>query len=147
MAHVHDHATTPTRRRARTAALLGGGLVASAAGVWLLRSFDPTAPGSPFPPCLFQSVTGWYCPGCGITRCLHALVHGDLAQAVAMNPLLVLLLALTPVFAAWHLGWKPAWLRPVAKVLSTATFWISLLLVYWVARNLPWAPFAWLAPG
>jgi Protein of unknown function (DUF2752) len=137
----------PRRIRASTVALAGGGVALAAAGAWLLRTFDPNAPGNPFPPCLFYTATGWHCPGCGITRCLHALAHGDLPQAFSMNPLLLLLLALAPAFVAWRSGWQPRWLRPVATTLSTATFWVSLLLVYWIARNLPWAPFAWLAPG
>lgn len=146
MSHVHGQRPL-ARVRAATVALAGGGLAVAATGVWLLRTFDPNAPGSPFPPCMFYAATGWVCPGCGLTRCLHALVHGDLPQAFSMNPLLLVLLALSPLVLAWRLGWRPAWLQPVAARLSTATFWLVLLSVYWVARNLPWPPFTWLAPG
>jgi len=31
--------------------------------------------------------------------------------------------------------------------LMTPAFWLTLLPLYWVARNLPWPPFNWLAPG
>ena len=137
----------PHRRPAITVALAGAGLAAVGMGAWLLRTFDPTAPGSPFPPCMFYAATGWHCPGCGLTRCLHALAHGDLPQAFAMNPLLLVFIVLAPVFVAWHAGWRPAVLRPVARWMSTATFWLTLLAVYGIARNLPWAPFRWLAPG
>ena len=135
------------RPRATTMALTGTGVVAAAAGAWLLRNFDPNAPGSPFPPCMFFSATGLHCPGCGLTRCLHALAHGDLAQAFSMNPLLLALLLLTPLFIAWSLGWRPRRLQPLARLMSTATFWIGLLAAYGVARNLPWAAFSWMAPG
>jgi hypothetical protein len=32
-------------------------------------------------------------------------------------------------------------------VLLAPKFWLVLLPAYWVARNLPWPPFSWLAPG
>lgn len=146
MAQAHSQRAIP-RFRATTVALAGGGLVMGVTGLWLLRTFDPTAPGSPFPPCMFYSLTGWHCPGCGLTRCLHALAHGDLPQAFSMNPLLLVLLALVPAVVGWRAGWRPPWLRPVVALLSTATFWVVLLMTYWVARNLPWPPFSWLAPG
>lgn len=137
----------PRLPAARLVAFAGAGAAAVGAGVWLLRTFDPNAPGNPFPPCMFYTATGWHCPGCGLTRCLHALAHGDLPQAMAMNPLLLVLVLLTPVFVAWRLGWRARVLQPMARLMSTATFWIGLLALYGVARNLPWAPFTWLAPG
>ena len=66
--------------------LLASAAVAAGAGIWLLRTFDPNVAGSPFPPCLFRLLTGHYCIGCGLTRALHALVHGDLPRALSMNP-------------------------------------------------------------
>ena len=38
-----------------------------------------------FMPCLLQVLTGLSCPGCGITRALHALVHGDFLTAFRYN--------------------------------------------------------------
>jgi len=103
--------------------------------------------GSFFPPCMFHALTGWYCVGCGITRALHALVHGDVLRAFSMNPLAISLLFVSPVLAAWKLGWHPRWLLPLIAVLSEPKFWLVLLPSYWVARNLPWFPFTLLAPG
>lgn len=40
-----------------------------------------------YPPCLIRLWTGWSCPGCGATRALHALLHGQVASAWALNPL------------------------------------------------------------
>src|SRR5260370_197453 len=45
-----------------------------------------------YPPCFFNKLTGFHCPGCGATRCVGALVRGDLAQAFAYNPLFTFLL-------------------------------------------------------
>ena len=126
---------------------LGGAVLAAAGGLWVLRNFDPAAPGSLFPQCLFRAFTGWHCISCGLTRALHALAHGEVARAFSLNPLAMALLALSPLLAAWRLGWKPAVLAPLVKVLAEPKFWLFLLPGYWIARNLPWFPFTLLAPG
>ncbi|QDH69055.1 DUF2752 domain-containing protein [Marilutibacter alkalisoli] len=119
----------------------------AAFGVWALRNFDPNAANSPFLGCLFLKATGLYCPGCGTTRGLHALVHGDLGQMVAMNPLLPLLMVAVPLLVLHGMGRRvplPAWLM---AALNNPKLWLVLLIGYWIARNLPWWPFSWLAPG
>jgi uncharacterized protein DUF2752 len=51
--------------------------------------------------CLFRAVTGLPCLTCGATRALGELVSGDLAGALAMNPLATLVaFALIP----WGIG-------------------------------------------
>ena len=39
-------------------------------------------------PCLFDRLLGIYCPGCGGTRALTALVHGRLLQSLWYHPLI-----------------------------------------------------------
>lgn len=38
------------------------------------------------PPCLFHLISGYYCPGCGGTRALRALLHGRLLQSAWYHP-------------------------------------------------------------
>jgi hypothetical protein len=114
---------------------------------WVLRTFDPGAAGNLFPKCMFHTLTGYWCIGCGLTRGMHALAHGDVVRAFSMNPLMMALLALTPVMLSWHWGWKPRLFRPLMSLLAEPRFWLILLPAYGIARNLPWAPFRWLAPG
>lgn len=135
-------APKPLRIAALTAAA-----IAAVAGFWLLRNFDPNAANSPFPECMFHALTGWYCVGCGMTRALHALAHGDVLRAFSMNPLAMTMLAISPLLLGWKLGWQPAWLRPLVAVVAEPKFWLVLLPLYWIARNLPWFPFTLLAPG
>ncbi|MBB1062149.1 DUF2752 domain-containing protein [Marilutibacter spongiae] len=116
-------------------------------GVWALRSYDPNAADSPFMGCLFLAFTGFYCPGCGTTRALHALLHGDVAGMVAMNPLLPVLMLATPVIALHGMGRPLPLPAAVLKAVNSPRLWLVVLLGYWVARNLPWWPFTWLAPG
>ncbi|WP_082351870.1 DUF2752 domain-containing protein [Xanthomonas oryzae] len=121
--------------------------LAAGAGVWIFWKFDPNLPGNPFPPCIFHALTGFYCAGCGMTRALHALAHGDLVTATRMNALAVGLLFLLPWAVLWHLGWQPRRLMPLARLFGSPWLWGTLLPGFWIARNLPWLPFIWLAPG
>ena len=123
------------------------GITLVAVGILMLRLNDPNAADSPFAPCIFQTLTGYWCAGCGITRALHALVHGDIAHAFAMNPLAMLLLPFAALAWAWGGGWRPAWAAPIINLLSKPMLWVVLLPSYWIARNLPWPVFSWMAPG
>ena len=121
--------------------------LAAVFGFWLLRNFDPNVEGGIFPECMFRAWTGFHCIACGMTRALHALVHGDLVRAFSFNPLIITLLALAPLLAGWNMGWKPGWMRPLVATLAAPRFWLVLLPAYMIARNLPWFPFTLLAPG
>lgn len=134
-------------QRPMTVPIIAAGAALVGAGVWVLRRFDPNVADSGFVSCLFHDLTGWYCPGCGTTRALHALVHGDLAGFVAMNPLLPVLGVLLPALLLQGLGRPLPLPRVIQQVLLSAKFWIALIVGYWVLRNLPWWPFSWLAPG
>jgi Protein of unknown function (DUF2752) len=57
------------------------------AGAWVLYTFPPTTSAF-YPPCVFRMVTGLECPGCGTTRALHHLLHGRVAEAFQLNPML-----------------------------------------------------------
>lgn len=60
------------------------------AGAWL-------ATGLPAPRCAFHAITGCPCPTCGATRCVMALLHGHVAQAIGWNPLAFIGLVLLAV--------------------------------------------------
>lgn len=101
-----------------------------------------------YPACLFHSLTGMYCPGCGSLRATYQLLHGDLAAALGLN---VLLVAVLP-----FLCYMPAsWLRMMLTgrgfpelAPPTGITWslLGVIIAFWVARNVPVHPFAWLAP-
>lgn len=128
-------------------ATLASAALAAGAGFWLLRTYDPNVAGNPFPPCMFRAFTGWFCIGCGLTRAMHALAHGDLVRAFAMNPLGVSLIGVVPLMLAWSGGWQPRVLAPLMRWVLEPKLWLVLLPGYWIARNLPWFPFTLLAPG
>jgi hypothetical protein len=111
-------------------------LAALSAGLLLLFCLDPATAGV-FPPCPFHALTGWFCPGCGSLRAIHALTRGHLQAAIAFNPLMVLSL---PVLALLRL--RTAWLYSPRIAWTAAT----LLVSYGILRNLPFWPFSALSP-
>ena len=113
----------------------------------MLYVYNPSA-SRLFPPCPFHALTGWYCPGCGSLRALHQLLHGEIAAAFQLNPLMVLFLPFVAygLFAGlWNMCFKTH--IPVVR-LRAHWIWAILVVIilYGIARNLPFAPFTALAP-
>ena len=100
-------------------------LLAILAGALVLYLYDP-ASSALFPACPFLTLTGWQCPGCGTTRALHALMHGNVGEAFRLNPLLFVAMGAIGAF----------WFRP-ALLMRPATAWISAVVVlgWGVLRN------------
>lgn len=119
-----------------------------AVGLILLRIFDPTRSGI-FPPCPVRYLTGLYCPGCGSLRALHALLHGNLRQAWAMNPLAMALLPFIGYGLASevHTHFRGHALPGMMLSATSIRVLCAIIVFYGIARNLPLHPFDWLAPG
>ena len=66
-------------------AAAGGAL--AIAGTLLLYLYDP-ADAALYPSCPLRALTGLLCPLCGGLRATHALLHGRVFEAVALNPYL-----------------------------------------------------------
>jgi hypothetical protein len=117
-------------------AVLGSGAV--------LFFFDPAQHGF-YPVCLFHSLTGWNCPGCGATRAAYQLLHGHLLRALHDNALFVLTLTALAERGAWMIRQKVR-NQPAAFAVSPMMLWALLItvLAFTVLRNLP--AFAWLSP-
>jgi hypothetical protein len=136
-------------RRGKWAATVSVLLVGLGLALYL-RSVDLSAPPRVLPRCAFHFVTGLHCPGCGNTRASHALLHGDVAGALRQNALFVIGLPFLLYWAgrSWW-GWVyPHRLRPLPFLwrYSYSLTLVGLVIVFWVVRNLPYAPFDRLAP-
>lgn len=121
-----------------------GMLLSGAVLVYLINPFTTRL----IPTCPFLWTTGCYCPGCGATRALHSLLRGDAGAALGYNPLLMMALpALGYVYLSF-LGGELFGRRLPAPAGLRAWTWVIpvVIVVYWVARNLPWEPFTYLAP-
>jgi len=78
----------------------------AAAGGGLLYCFPPERYGF-YPTCPVYRYLHLYCPGCGSTRALSALLHGRFLEAIHYNPLFVALVPVLLFFAA-VLYWQSA---------------------------------------
>lgn len=129
----------------RTLAGLGAG--AMAAGASVVWYFDPSKVGL-LPVCPLYSLTGFACPGCGLTRGFHALFHGDIATALdhnALLPFFSLLIGFAFVSLVF-LALKGR--RAPINLLHPTGLWVFfvLLISFGVLRNLPFYPFTILFP-
>ncbi len=121
------------------------GAVAAPVGASVLYAYPPTQ--YSFLPCWFNLLTGLHCPACGATRCVHSLLHGDWAQALAWNPLFVVALPMLSygILCLAYNGWTGR------SIGFTLTKWAQLalaliLIAYWIARNIDVFPLNLLAP-
>ena len=87
-------------------------------------------------PCLFRKLTGWLCPGCGITTLIMCLFHLDFAGAYRANEFLFLTGPLLIAQIAYYFIMKakgksmPKW-NTVLVYLYAAS-----LVLFGVLRNL-----------
>jgi Protein of unknown function (DUF2752) len=99
-----------------------------------------------FPACPFHQITGLDCPGCGSTRAVHALLHGQLVAALHFNAMLVVSL---PLFAWLGFRFLQGQIKGKPQVVIQP-IWAWCFLAAWAAfgvlRNLPVQPFPWFAP-
>lgn len=118
-------------------AAIGGAVLCAVAGlVWLYVS-DPSVEMRWLPQCLFERYTGLYCPGCGTTRSLHAMLHLRPLAALKYNLILYPALALVALLIV----------RPELALRRSVSYSVLIAVVlFWIGRNLPWYPFYLLAP-
>jgi Protein of unknown function (DUF2752) len=125
-------------------ATLSGVIVVAAI---ILYFYNPSS-SSIYPPSPFRALTGLYCPGCGTLRALHQLLHGHILKAFELNPLMMFAM---PYLIYSYVSYSaPVILGQKIPQIFIKPNWIWLMLKiilgYWVLRNIPFAPFSWLAP-
>ena len=123
------------------------GIAAIGGGVYLYL-FNPAKAGF-FPPCLFHKLTGLYCSGCGTTRALHQLLHGNLLEALRLNAFTMIALPIVAVVLLLRLlCWMRGLAAPARRPVHTVWIWLLLaaMILFAVARNIPCRPFSLLAP-
>ena len=121
--------------------------LALAALAWGAHRFPPDSCPWLYPQCPSHALFGVYCPGCGSTRMLVRLAHGDLAGAFAKNPLAFLLLPLL----AYGLGAELARLAGRRWPTFPRRAWtvyvlLAVTLLYGALRNIPAPVFDCLRP-
>ena len=137
----NEISSTSTRAAAAT------GAAAMVAGAGVVAYFDPTSAGF-FPVCPLYAMTGYACPGCGLTRGFHALFHGDVVTALDYNAMLPFFAALLGLGFVAMVYYAVSGRRLPFRPIHPTALWVFfvLLLVFGVVRNLPWYPFNVLFP-
>ena len=96
--------------------------------------------GYSFWPCLFARITGLPCPGCGMTRAVAALLHGEWSLGLAYHPFapafmilgfLVALCAVAPV--RWRVQVIKA-VKTAEDVTRFATIFLFAAVIYGLLR-------------
>ncbi|MDE6338793.1 MAG: DUF2752 domain-containing protein [Muribaculaceae bacterium] len=89
------------------------------------------------PQCMFHTVTGWDCPGCGSQRMLHALLHGNLREAWNYNAFLLVSLPFILFLLVLELAYKK-YPRLYMRVHSVpVVVAVCIVIVAWgIGRNL-----------
>jgi hypothetical protein len=126
-------AGTGRARALRAPVAAAGAALAATTYVGLV---DPNQSGH-YPTCPFLFITGYYCPGCGSLRAVHALTHGDVGAAVGLNVRTVVAIVLAAtIWGRWVLrSWRG---QPRSRVAPAWTLYLALgvIVVFWIVRNL-----------
>ncbi|QDV58391.1 DUF2752 domain-containing protein [Rosistilla oblonga] len=141
MASPIQRSPVPADRRLRIGLAIAAVATIAASAV-VLHRFEPNA-NSWYPKCPLHEMTGLHCPGCGTTRAAREILHGDLATAVQLNPLTVIG---GPIFLM--MLWRNRRRRQAGKPTKPLLGWafLVLLILYFVARNVPSPTRSWFAP-
>ncbi|MBQ9556004.1 MAG: DUF2752 domain-containing protein [Muribaculaceae bacterium] len=99
-------------------------------------ALDPSS-SSLFPQCVFLSLSGYKCPGCGSQRAIHALLHGHVVEAFKFNALLLISIPWLAfcLFAETQRVRNP---RLYVRLNPPLLMWLflALVVIWWVLRNI-----------
>jgi Protein of unknown function (DUF2752) len=108
-------------------------LVMAAAAIFLRQAGPSRMPG-----CLFRKLTDLDCPGCGMTRATHALLHGRISEAFQFNAVGIILFPIAlAALGIELLGWVrgkplPFQIKPSRR---TATIIAAVVIGWFILRN------------
>lgn len=89
-------------------------------------------------PCLFRTITGLSCPGCGITRMFVALFGGNVQEAFACNQLAFVLLPAAVLYAVRYTFIYIRDGRVQEPLILKAAEWlvVAAFIIFGVIRNI-----------
>lgn len=94
--------------------------------------------------CPIHSITGLYCPGCGITRMFVSIIELEFYQAFRYNPLLFIYLIFLLLYAIYYFVLTKINIKPI-KISNKFLYVIIVITVlFGIMRNINL--FSWMAP-
>lgn len=97
-------------------------------------AFDPVEGPAIYPRCPIKWLTGWDCPGCGSARALHSLLHGHIAEALAFNPWLPIVLIMAGLALIGSA--RPGKIRSFIHSPLTLGIFVGLSIGWMIFRNI-----------
>lgn len=89
-------------------------------------------------PCIFRAITGFKCPGCGVTHLLISLSHLDFKSAFRYNPFIFISSPLILYFVLKDTLFKCGFIK--SKISHTENVvlyvYIALFVMFGVLRNI-----------
>ena len=93
--------------------------------------------------CPIYKFTHLYCPGCGITRMLISILHGNFYQAFRYNPLIFILLPFIIIYwiidTITYIKYKKNITKPLEPYIWYVL--IGIFVLYGILRNVPYFDF------
>jgi hypothetical protein len=88
-------------------------------------------------PCIFRMMTGLYCPGCGGTRAVAALMHGHLLKSIWYHPVVLYSVI---IYAAYMLTHTAAMFVPGIKGIRYRDIYIytalAIVIINFIIKNI-----------
>lgn len=98
----------------------------------------------PIIPCMFHTITGLYCPGCGVSRMIISIFKFDFYQAFRYNPLLFIMLPFFIILIVNYVYSIMLKKVPLYKKINNKVWilFVIILVLYAIIRNiyLPLSP-------
>lgn len=101
-------------------------LIVSAMSLMVLYNFDPSAYNF-YPKCPLFALTGFKCPGCGVSRAFYQILHGNIWEALRYNPILAVIM---PIGIFYTLS------SSHRKKIALSVVFLIVTAIWWVLRNL-----------
>lgn len=98
--------------------------------------------------CPLYKTTGIYCPGCGSQRATHHLLHFNFNKAFQSNILFIIGIPLVLYHYSiplWNSYFNKGY-KSIFDSTKNLIIVLTLIIVFWVLRNIPFYPFTLLAP-
>lgn len=104
--------------------------------------------GNPFI-CIFNSLTGLYCTGCGSGRAAYDLIHGNIIEALDHNFLMIMFLPLIIYYLLKRYLAIVINRDLLPSVYISHKMFVSIIIIiiiFTIVRNIPIYPFSLLTP-
>ncbi len=91
-------------------------------------------------PCIFYKITGYKCPGCGITRAIFSLLKGNIKNAIYYNKLLFIagpFIIIYIIYKSYIYIYDRKESKKAKIIIKYTTYFLLLIsILYSILRNI-----------